>query len=206
MFAYGFKRLLAGLMVVAALAGCSGGIHRTAYLVSAPPEVTSEWKVVDVKVDVPRTLVVSEEEIFFPRADIVWREDPPGDRYEQVAKIMRDAISKGVADLNGDREVVVEVTMARFHALTFIAETRAPSGVHDIEFTLAVRDAKSGEILFGPEYVEASFPALTGARMAQARAQGQTQKSQITEHVEKTIRAIFGIGADARETFSSLGG
>ncbi|WP_347313546.1 DUF6778 family protein [Defluviimonas sp. SAOS-178_SWC] len=193
---------LSVVILVMALAAC-GGTFRTYY--DESPDATN-WRVTSVDVSVPRTLVVSEEEIFLPKADIVWREDAAGDRYEQVAAIMKNAIGQGAAGLKGDRPVRFEVTMARFHAMTFLAETRAPGGVHDIEFTITALDAESGKVLAGPDYIEASFPAMTGATMSEARVQGETQKSQITSHVARTIASWLGTGPDARRTFSSLGG
>lgn len=193
---------LPGLFLVLAVAAC-GGTFRTYYDAGAD---AAEWRVTAVDVSAPRTLVVSEEEVFLPKADIVWREDPAGDRYSQVEAIMETAIRQGAEGLKGSRPVRLEVTMARFHAMTFLAETRAPGGVHDIEFTITARDADSGEVLAGPTYIGASFPALTGAAMATARARGETQKSQITRHVARTIASWLGTGPEARQTFSGIGG
>jgi hypothetical protein len=156
-------------------------------------------------VAVPRTLSVSEEEVFLPRADIVWREDPAGDRYDQVAAIMKAAITRGAAGLKGSRAVRLEVTMTRFHAMTLIAETRAPAGVHDVEFDITARDARTGAVLAGPDHVEASLPALTGPAMARARLAGQSQKSQISAHVARTIASWLGVTPDTRQTFTSIG-
>ncbi len=193
---------LSALLLVMALAAC-GGTFRTYYDAGAD---AANWHVTDVEVSAPRTLVVSEEEVYIPKADIVWREDPVGDRYSQVEAIMEAAIREGAAGLKGDRPVRLEVTMSRFHAMTFLAETRAPGGVHNIEFTITARDADSGAILTGPEYIEASFPAMTGAAMANARARGDSQKSQIIRHVALTIASWLGTAPDARQTFSSIGG
>lgn len=189
------------IMMVFGLAAC-GGTFRTHY--DAPVD-SAGWRVTAVDVSVPRTLVVSEEEVFIPQADIVWREDPAGDRYNQVAAIMKDAVSRGSAGLKGPRAVRLEVTVTRFHALTFLAEAQAPAGVHNVHFNIVAKDARTGEVLAGPEAIEAALPAMTGVRMAQARARGETQKSQITAHVAKTIAAWLGISADARQTFASVG-
>lgn len=189
------------VLMVLALAGC-GGTFRTHYATPAPAE---GWRVSAVEVTVPRTLSVSEAEVFVPRADIVWREDPAGDRYDQVAAILKAAIGRGAAGLKGSRAVRLEATVTRFHAMTFTAETRAPAGVHDVEFDIIARDARTGEVLAGPEHIEASFPAMTGPAMARARMAGQTQKSQISAHVARTIASWLGTVSDARQTFSSLG-
>ncbi|WP_413869700.1 DUF6778 family protein [Albidovulum sp.] len=189
------------ILMVLAVAGC-GGAFRTYYDTPAPAR---DWRVSAVDVVVPRTLSVSEEEVFLPRADIVWREDPAGDRYDQVAAIMKTAVSRGAAGLKGSRPVRLQVTMTRFHAMTLLAETRAPAGVHDVEFDIIARDARTGEVLAGPEHVEASLPAMTGPEMARARLRGESQKSQITDHVARTIASWLGVIADARQTFTSIG-
>lgn len=189
------------VLMVLALAGC-GGTFRTFYDAPAP---SKGWRVSAVDVTVPRTLRVSEEETFVPDADIVWREDPRGDRYDQVAAILKNAITRGAAGLKGSRAVRLEVTVTRFHAMTFLAETKAPAGVHNIEFDIVARDAASGEILAGPEHIESSFPAMTGAAMARARLAGQSQKSQISAQVAKTIASWLGLIPDARQTFASIG-
>lgn len=193
------------VLALAVVAGC-GGTFRTYYDSPVPASQSAGWRLSSVQVTAPRSLVVSEADTFVPNADIVWREDPAGDRYTQVEKIMQNAIAMGAAGLHGSRPVVIKATMTRFHAMTFLAETRAPGGTHDVEFNLSITDARSGEVLFGPEHIEASFPAMTGEQMARARVLGQSQKSQITNHVALTIRGLLGLGPDARATFNSIGG
>lgn len=203
-FSTGLTKLL-GIAGLALLAGC-GGTFRTYYPDAVPAAQSATWRLSSVTVTAPRALSVSEEETFLPRADIVWREDQPGNRYQQVEALMKAAVEKGASGLKGTRPVTIDVTMTRFHAMTFLAEAKAPGGVHDVEFDLRVRDARSGAVLFGPEHVEASFPAMTGEQMVRARLAGQSQRSQITAHVAGTIRGILGLGPDARQTFSSIGG
>ena len=60
---------LSALILVMALAAC-GGTFRTHYDASAD---AANWRVTAVDVSAPRTLVVSEEEVYIPKADIVWR-------------------------------------------------------------------------------------------------------------------------------------
>ncbi len=203
----GMGRALAGLLTLStlALAGCSG-TFRTFYADPVPPEVSRGWRVVDVDVAVPDTLSVSEAKSLLPRADIVWREDPPGDRHAQVAAIVETAARKGAAGLRGPRPVRLGLTVSRFHALTFEAERRlSNAGVHNIDFTIQVSDARTGEILAGPDAIEAALPALSGKAMVAARAQGQTQKSMITAHVGATIAGWLGAGPDARGSFRRSG-
>ncbi len=202
-FSSGMTKMFA-VLGLAVLAGCTG-TFRTYYDAAVPAAQSANWRLASVKVTAPRTLSISEAEVYVPQADIVWREDKGPDRYSQVEAIMENAIRRGASGLSGSQPVIIEATMTRFHAMTFLAETKAPGGTHDVEFNLTIRDARTGAVLYGPQYVEASLPAMTGAQMARARIEGQSQKSQITDHVARTIRGLLGLGPDARRTYSSIG-
>jgi hypothetical protein len=201
-------RRAATLVLGAALLAASGcaSTFRTFYDSGVPPEVSRGWRVADVRVAVPATLSVSEAKTLLPKADIVWREDPEGDRRAQVAAIVETAARQGGSGLRGSRAVILDITVSRFHALTFEAERRmSNAGVHNIDFTIQVVDASSGQVLAGPDAIEAALPALSGAAMIEARRQGQTQKSQITAHLRATIAGWLGAGPDARRSFSRMG-
>ena len=97
--------------------------------------------------------------------------------------------------------------MQRFHALTFEAEARLTrSGVHDVEFMISAVDATTGEVLTGPTQIEASLPAMVGAEMVEARLNGETQKSQISRHVQAVVAGWLGLGPDPRAKFTRIGG
>lgn len=194
---------LSALFLSACVGG--GGSFKTEYS-PLPASTTSGWRLADVRVTVPKTLTVSEAKSLLPNADIVWREDPLGDRYAQVAKIMDDAVTRGAQGLRGSRPVFIDVTVTRFHALTFEAEQRGSNwGVHNIKFTAQVVDARTGEVLLPATDIRAELPALSGNQMREARRQGVTQKSMITSHVAKTVAGWLGIGPDNRTSFSRQG-
>ncbi len=199
------RRRVLSLMLLAPLAACAG--YQTYFPEALSPEITRNWRVSAVQVSVPESLSVSEDHSYLPQADIVWREDDPnGDRHAQVAVIMRDAIQRGAAGLRGATPVVLQVTVSRFHALTFEAETRLSGvGVHNIQFDIQVVSARTGEVLVPPTHIQADLPALSGREMAEARQRGETQKSQIEAHVARTIAAWLGIGPDNRGSFGRLG-
>ncbi len=140
-----------------------------------------------VSVYVPRSLKVSEANRYLPRGDIVWREDPIGDRHAQVQKIVQDALSQGVAGLNGPVEVNLAVNLVRFHALTEKARYTT-GGVHSITFDLALVDPKTGELLTEPRQVRADLDAFGGQQAINAVAHGQTQKVRISNHLAEVIR------------------
>lgn len=182
-----------------------GGSFKTDYQ-PLPTDVSRGWRLAEVRVDVPRSLVVSEAKSLLPKADIVWREDPAGDRYAQVDKIMTDAITKGAQGLRGSRPVIIDVTVTRFHALTFEAELRNQNwGVHNVDFVARVLDARTGEVLVADTAIRAETPAFSGEKMRAARRNGQTQKSMISNHVARTVQGWLGIGPDNRGEFSRQG-
>ena len=186
-------------------AGCSQ-TFRTSYTPGAARGAAAGWTFVNVIVNVPTTLTVSEEKTIAPKGDIIWREDPPGDRHQQVGAIMANAANQAVAGLSGPRQVQLKITLTRFHALSFEAEAlNLPVGVHNVDFVAEVTDLATGQVLAGPETIEAALPALSGVEMIQARVEGVTQKSMITAHLRRTIAGWLGIGADNRVTFTRAG-
>lgn len=191
--------------LLSACVGGGGGSFKTEYD-PVPAGVSAGWRLAEVRVSVPKSLVVSEQKSLLPNADIVWREDPLGDRYAQVDTIMTNAITRGAQGLRGSRPVIIEVTVSRFHALTFEAELRDQNwGVHNINFTAQVVDARTGEVLLPATAIRAETPAFAGQQMRDARAKGITQKSMITNHVAKTVAGWLGIGPDNRGEFSRQG-
>ena len=187
------------------LSACVGSSFETAYD-PVPADLAKSWRLAEVRVSVPKSLVVSEAKTLLPSADIVWREDPLGDRHEQVGKIIQNAVLRGAQGLRGSRPVIIDITVTRFHALTYEAElSNSDWGVHNVDFIAQVVDARTGEVLLPATKIRAETPAWSGARMKSARSKGITQKSMITNHVAATIAGWLGLGPDNRGTFSRQG-
>lgn len=159
-------------------------------LTADPAELAAApWTVVSINVTVPDTLTVSEANMIKPPADIVWREDPMGDRRAQVKAIVENAMAQAVDDMNGPREVILDIRMARFHAVT--EKTRYSysfGGEQELEFYMTVTDAKTGEVIVPEHLVVHNFPAYQGQAALNAEAAGITQKVRITEHLISVIR------------------
>lgn len=195
------KPIILALTVALTLSGCasfetamrdsrigldSGAGHDLVEAQKAEPKA-DPYDVTGVEVTVPETLKVSEANSFFPFADIVWREDPPGDRYAQVRKIVQDAADEAVGPFDSGHKVKLSIELTRFHALT--QKTRYSfGGTHDIRFRLTVSDATSGEVLEGPRIVRLRFEAYGGQKALDAERAGQTQKVRITDHLIKGLR------------------
>ncbi|WP_374372090.1 DUF6778 family protein [Tabrizicola sp.] len=194
---------LSALLMSACVGG--GGKFETDYT-PVPADLAKSWRLAEVRVSVPQTLVVSEAKTLLPRADIVWREDPLGDRHAQVGKIIQAAVLRGAQGLRGSRPVIIDITVIRFHALTFEAElSNHDWGVHNIDLVAQVVDARSGAVLLPATKIRAETPAWSGERMKAARRKGITQKSMITNHVAATIAGWLGLGPDNRGSFTRQG-
>ncbi|MFT5005464.1 MAG: hypothetical protein ACI8YI_001077, partial [Paracoccaceae bacterium] len=97
------------------------------------------WRVEAVRVNVPDTLTVSEANLYLPKSDIVWREDPHGDRRLQVKNIVDLAVSQAALNLDGGEAVYLDIDVKRFHALSQKARASV-GGQHTILFDVTVRD------------------------------------------------------------------
>lgn len=152
-----------------------------------PKSVLPSVSVKDVTVVVPRNLEVSEANRYLPAGDIVWREDPVGDRHAQVQAIFEAGFEKGTKAFKGSTPVSLYVQVMRFHALTEKARY-STGGVHSIKFGLAVRDLNTGQIIGQPRVIEADLNAYGGRVALAAEAKGQTQKVRITDHLAEVVR------------------
>lgn len=146
------------------------------------PTVPSQFNVVDVQVAVPEYLVVSEADVYLPQADIVWREDPLGDRRAQVKTIMENALRMGTNALAGPREVVVVARVNMFHALTEKARNSV-GGKHNVQFDYVLLDAQTKQPITTVQNIDASLKAYGGSRAYRAVRRGETQKVRISNHV-----------------------
>lgn len=165
-------------------------VSRQAVEPSAAPVVVAGQAPVSVNsvtVRVPRSLKVSERNSYLPRGDIVWREDPIGDRHAQVQKIVQDALVRGVSTLNGPVKVDLDIQVARFHALTEKARYTT-GGVHAITFDIALKSPETGELLVPIRRVRADLDAFGGQQAINAEARGLTQKVRISDHLAEVIR------------------
>lgn len=163
----------------------------------------AQYDVEAVNITVPRTLKVSEANTFKPRADIVWRGEALGDRYEQVAAIFRDAMAAGTAPLQSGRKVDLDITVTKFHALT--EKTRYTiGGMHEMRFVLTVRDSATGAVLDGPREVVADVKASGGSAAIEEERQGRTQRVVTVERLAQVIRMELSAPASEEQIVSRL--
>ncbi len=188
-------KLMFALVAGAVLTACSVAPEATR---NAPSTLTTQelatapaptsFNIQSVRVNVPRSLVVSEANRYYPGGDIVWREDPLGDRHLQVQKIVQDAMIQGVKSLTpGSVPAMLDIEVTRFHALTEKARYTV-GGVHALQFKMLLRDLETGEAFSEPHFVKADFKALGGQAAVYAEQAGQTQKVRITNHLAGVIQ------------------
>ncbi|MEL7098246.1 MAG: DUF6778 family protein [Pseudomonadota bacterium] len=177
--------------LVSACGGTAPATRNAPFEPIAPPKASAPAlqpvTITQINVEVPRGLTVSEANTYLPNADIVWRGDLIGDRHAQVAAIFTEAFSRTAASISGDRNVVVDARVVRFHGLTEKARYSV-GGVHNIEFDLMVRDAETGVLLAEPKRVRADLDAFGGREAIRADARGETQKVRITAHLAEVLR------------------
>lgn len=161
------------------------------------------YTVTEVRVNVPRSLKVSEANTFLPAADIVWRGEPRADRYAQVARIFNDGMLDGTQGMARGPAVIVEVEVTRFHCLT--EKTRfTVGGNHAIHFLLTVRDAATGAVLEGLRPVIADVKASGGAAAIAEDQAGRTQRVVVVERIAEVIRRELSAPAAAPEAQAAL--
>lgn len=162
-----------------------------------------DYNVRNIQVRFAPDMSVSEANMYFPIADIVWRGDPRGDRKAQIKAIFDDAMARGTRQMNGSIPVVLDIVVTRFHSLT--EKTRyAMGGTHTIRFDLTVRNAQTGAVLEGPRPINADFPGLGGDDALRAEAMGQTQKVRILDRLAQVIAAELSPPAAAQPNVEQL--
>lgn len=140
----------------------------------------------EFRVTVPRDLVVSEENKYFPGGDIVWRGDAPGNRHEQIEAMFKTGADMVTAKVDGTRPVLVDIRVQRFHALT--EKTRyTVGGIHSIKFVMTLLDPETGAVLRAPKLINADLVGYGGDQALEAEAKGMTQKVRITHHLARVI-------------------
>ena len=191
--------LVPAALLCLTLAGCGGAgiVSRSSNAMHdgiATQSPVAALNVTAVNVRVPADLRVSEANVYYPIADIVWRGDARGDRHAQVAAIFDAAAAQATAGPMQGRAVVADVEVLRFHCLT--EKTRIMmGGVYSIRFLLTLRDAQTGQVIDGPRVVIADANAAGGARALENDANGLTQKVEVTNRIAQVLRQELNLTA-----------
>ncbi|KUF08835.1 DUF6778 family protein [Pseudoponticoccus marisrubri] len=203
-------RIAAGLFVIAGLSACGAApkVARNAPFepvpaetrIAAPAQTASlalaaparrDLRIADVAIEIPKDLTVSEANLYYPVADIVWRGDPYGPRKPQVAAILREAADRARAELDGSRPARVEIRLDRFHSITEKARYTL-GGVHSITFHLNIIDMETGAHIVRGRKVKADLRGFGADKALEAEHAGLGMKERIQRHLARVIAAEVG--------------
>lgn len=187
-------KLIKATLVAAMALTVSGCASMDVATRNAPFEAAKEQaplsqylEVGDITVNVSKELRVSEAELYYPVADIVWRGDERGDRYQQVGAIFADSARVATQDLKGGTKANVEIDVLRFHSVTDKARYTV-GGNHSISFMMSVTDPETGLNLMAPRKIKTDLVAYGGQAAIEADARGETQKKRVSQHIAAVIR------------------
>lgn len=193
-------RIFAVLGIALGLGACGVSDQASRNTLSQPSSITiasqnaarivtlaPKYDIAEIRVSVPETLRVSEANLFFPVADIVWRGEPIGNRHQQVKAMFDDGLAEGTRGMTIGPKVVVNIEVERFHSLT--EKTRYTfGGVHSMHFAMTVRDAATGQVIDGPRQIVADVKGAGGSRAIAEERAGRTQRVVIVERLAQVIR------------------
>jgi len=190
-------RVLAFLFILVAggcgnTLGSSTGPDRVSFAdpIPFPRETTATWNIRDVQVVVPETLTVSTDpDTRFPNTNIVWWEDPPGDRRAQVSRIMLQGLEQGTRAYRGRVPVILQAQVVQFHGLTPKARAGGAFGWHDLAYMATIYDATTGKVLARSGAINADIKAFQGRAAQDAVARGDTQAVRISRTIAHSISA-----------------
>ena len=168
-----------------ALAGCGTSFG----MKSAPRlQMARSYRLRAFNFEAQQGLRVSENESFYPDADVVWRGDPIGPRIPQIAAMFQEAAKRNRAVLDGNFPVDVDLTLVRFHGVT--NRTRyTVGGIYNVIFDLTIKNAATGEIIEPTRRIVGDLDAPGGERAALQDQVGQTQKVRVTDFLTSLLRA-----------------
>lgn len=186
-----FRNTTAAIWAAAALAlaGCTGTVEvARGPVVGTVPQEARDYDLLTFEALAPDDLTVSEANLYYPIADVVWRGDPYGDRLAQVEALFEEAGDLAVASLEGARPVLATAQITRFHGLTEKAQVMV-GGVHSIQFFLTVYDAETGTIIEGPRRVRADLEAWGAGRTLREAREGLSEREKLVDHLHRTLIA-----------------
>lgn len=198
------RGVIVALIMGLGVAGCASNDTATRNAVMDPTSVEGALpselpaiKIVGYNVTVPQTLKASEANLYYPTGDIVWREDPMGNRHAQVKSIIEAAVQRAMPQSKG-RPATLDIEVRRFHALSQKSRYSI-GGKHDINLIITVRDAKTGAPIAGPNELHEKLVAFGGDKAILAESQGLTQKVRIVRRLSQLLLAEYSHVAVAEQ-------
>ena len=195
-------RMVALIAMGMAVSGCASldvASRNAPFEAPSAAATTPAMKVEAYEVRVPKSLKVSEANLYYPSGDIVWRGEPLGDRHAQVKQIFEESLARGTVGANGSVPVLIDVEVRRFHALT--EKTRyTVGGRHEIKFVMNFLNPETRQPVAEPRKIDATFKAFGGARAVAAEQNGVTQKARISSHLAGLFQKELGVSVAKKPT------
>jgi hypothetical protein len=151
------------------------------------PVMARSYDIRDMRFNALPDLVVSEQESYYPQADVVWRGDPAGPRIAQIGDMFQTAFDRNQTILNGTTPIDVQITLVRFHGVTDLTRLTV-GGIYNIIFDMTVLDARNGAIIEPARRIEGDLNAPGGARGRALIENGQTQRVRVTDFLTGLLR------------------
>ncbi|NIZ08772.1 DUF6778 family protein [Pseudooceanicola sp. HF7] len=196
------KAILSGAVLgsVALLSAC--GVSKEAFYVQSvdlakctplSEKGVTDYDVKSYAVRVPRSLKTNETDNRHPDVDIVWREDPEGDRHAQVQTIVTDAARRAFKASNGGQDANVGIEVAYFHAMS--DKTRATTGGWlTVTLYVTITDPVTQELLEPTYELKTQLNGYGGAEAIAAVDRGETQKYRISRNLTEALQVdVLGI-------------
>lgn len=179
------RRTFLSTSVIALTSACSPNLFGSGAV--PKPVMVRSYDIQNLRFGAIPDIVVSEQESFYPQADVVWRGDPSGPRVAQIGEMFQAAFDRNRSTLNGTTPVDIQITLVRFHGVT--DRTRlSVGGVYNIIFNMTVIDARSGAIIEPARLITGNLNAPGGARGRALIESGQTQKVRVTDFLTGLLR------------------
>lgn len=179
------RRTFLSTAFAALASGCGPGMFGAGQ--TPRPVMTRSYDIRNMRFSTLPDLVVSEQETFYPQADIVWRGTPRGPRIPQIRDMFQAAFARNQSILNGTTPVDIQITLVRFHGVT--DRTRlSVGGIYNIIFDMTVLDARTGAVIEPARRIEGNLSAPGGARGQALIAAGQTQEVRVTDFLTGLLR------------------
>ena len=179
------RRTFLATSVFALAAGCSvGGGNLSG---TPKPVMMRSYDLRDLRFNARSDIIISEEDSFYPSADLVWRGDPRGPRVPQIGAMFQTAVTRNQSILNGTTPVDLEITLMRFHGVTEKTR-RTVGGVYNIIFDMTVVDARDGTVIEPTRRIAGNLNAPGGSRGQALVNNGQTEKVRVTDFLTGLLR------------------
>ena len=179
------RRGFVTLSVLALASACSSSLFGSGG--TRKPVMARSYDIQRLRFATLPDLTVSEDESYYPQADIVWRGDPPGPRIAQIQSMFQAAFDRNQSVLAGTTPVDIDITLVRFHGVTDLTRLTI-GGVYNVIFDMTVIHADTGAVIEPQRRVQGDLPAPGGARGQALLREGQTQRVRVTDFLTGLLR------------------